>query len=148
MGLKLRQLKKIIVHCSDSKTGNAAKIKKWHVVDKGWNDIGYHYVINRNGEIETGRPIERIGAHCKGKNRYSVGICLIGKPTNESGIAAFKGEQIDSLRVLCHTLIIKEGLELESVFGHNTYTDKKICPGFDVEIWWKLAKGDLDGVEV
>ena len=94
---------KVVLHCSDSGFGNAALISKWHSLPKpdgrGWNGIGYHYVILNgwltstlfnhkfDGYIETGRPLNddpfvaksEMGAHVKGFNTNSVGICLIGK---------------------------------------------------------------------
>ena len=147
----MRKLDKIIVHCSASKFGDAATIKKWHTDPKplgnAWDDIGYHYVIKRNGEIELGRPIEQIGAHCFGQNSRSIGICLIGNPTYIGESKVFTDEQMNSLRVLCHTLIIKELLPIDCVRGHNDFSDK-VCPGFHVQNWWKLAKLDLEGVEV
>ncbi len=94
---------KIVLHCSDSGFGNAALITKWHALPKpngrGWSGIGYHYVILNgwltsthfnakfDGHIETGRPLNddpfisknEMGAHVKGFNTNSLGICLIGK---------------------------------------------------------------------
>ena len=87
----------VIVHCSDSSFGNAALITKWHIVERGWDTIGYHYVILNgwlsafkhhsyfDGHLETGRPLDddadlelnEIGSHAAGWN-MSVGICLIG----------------------------------------------------------------------
>jgi len=108
---------KIILHCTDSGFGNAALIAKWHTLPKpngrGWNGIGYHYVILNgwltstlfnpkfDGHIETGRPLNddpfvtksEMGAHVKGFNTNSVGICLIGKSgkfTNNQLNAALK----------------------------------------------------------
>lgn len=89
----------IVLHCSASGFGNAALIAKWHTVERGWRGIGYHYVILNgwlsaaryhpefDGHIETGRALDsdpfistdEIGAHVRGYNRSSVGICLIGR---------------------------------------------------------------------
>lgn len=103
---------KVVLHCSDSSFGNAALIAKWHL-ERGWNGIGYHFVILNgwpasgvyneafNGHIETGRPLgsdpfiegKEIGAHVKGENVNSVGVCLIGKSgefTDEQLNAALK----------------------------------------------------------
>ena len=87
----------VIVHCSDSSFGNAALITKWHTKERGWDNIGYHYVILNgrlsaykthsyfDGHIETGRPLDddsdmeldEKGSHAFGYNN-AVGICLIG----------------------------------------------------------------------
>ena len=73
----MREINKIILHCSatpEDRDVKAETIKKWHT-DKGWSDVGYHYIIELDGRLKTGRPIERIGAHCKGHNNDSLGVC-------------------------------------------------------------------------
>lgn len=70
----------IIIHCSATRQGadfGAADIARWHR-QRGFRDIGYHYVIRLDGTLEKGRPIEQAGAHCKGWNAASIGICYIG----------------------------------------------------------------------
>src|SRR3546814_5231215 len=56
----------------------AAVIKGWHVDGNGWTDIGYHFVLRRNGAVEEGRPLDVVGAHAKNFNGRSIGICLVG----------------------------------------------------------------------
>lgn len=76
----MRKIKQIIVHCSATKEGQDFKekdIKRWHL-ERGFNDIGYHYVVDLDGTIEEGRSLELIGAHTKGQNRDSIGICYVG----------------------------------------------------------------------
>ncbi len=86
-----RVIDSIIVHCSDSACGDREVIDKWHR-ERGWNEIGYHFVItnghlvsgskynpDHDGDIQVGRPVGKIGSHCKGHNANSIGICLIGK---------------------------------------------------------------------
>lgn len=76
----MRYINEIIIHCSDTKEGldfNANDIDRWHK-QKGWKRIGYHYVILLNGTIEQGRELEAVGAHTKGHNAHSIGICYIG----------------------------------------------------------------------
>jgi N-acetylmuramoyl-L-alanine amidase. len=75
------QIKLLIIHCSDTPDElniNAKHIHKMHL-DFGWDGIGYHKVICRNGIVESGRPEYWIGAHVKGKNKNSLGVCLIGR---------------------------------------------------------------------
>lgn len=70
----------ITIHCSATHVEqdiDAAEIRRWHLA-KGWRDIGYHWVIKRDGSIETGRPPGQIGAHVRGANQGNLGICLIG----------------------------------------------------------------------
>lgn len=76
----IRNINEIIVHCSATAEGKdftVADIKKWHL-QRGFNDIGYHYVIYRDGSINKGRDESIIGAHCTGHNSYSIGVCYIG----------------------------------------------------------------------
>ena len=80
----MRIITLIVIHCSavrPDQTSSAKEIEKWHK-DRGFNGIGYHYVIRRNGEIEPGRPESVIGAHChvKGQNhnKHSIGVCYEG----------------------------------------------------------------------
>lgn len=71
----------IIVHCSATKPHQdigATEIRRWHVEDNGWSDIGYHQVIRRSGAIELGRPLHVSGAHARNFNSRSVGVCLVG----------------------------------------------------------------------
>ena len=76
----MREIDKIFIHCSATPPHmhvDAKVIDKWHK-ERGWSGIGYHYVIKRDGQIELGRPIEKIGAHVKGHNKTSIGICYCG----------------------------------------------------------------------
>ena len=76
----MREINKIIIHCSATREGEnfeVAEIRKWHLA-RGFNDIGYHFYIDLYGEIHKGRDISKIGAHCKGHNRNSIGICYCG----------------------------------------------------------------------
>ena len=76
----MRKITQIIIHCSATPEGKdytVADIDRWHKA-RGFKMIGYHYVIYRDGSIHTGRPLEMVGAHCKGHNAHSIGICYIG----------------------------------------------------------------------
>jgi len=82
--LVARDIEFAVIHCSASnvrKHGENMKhyLHKWHVEENGWSDIGYHYAIDIHGAIIPCRPLERVGAHCYGYNRKSIGICLQGK---------------------------------------------------------------------
>lgn len=126
----MRTINEIIVHCSDSDIAshdNIETIRSWHVQERGFNDVGYHYVITKDGIIHVGRPLDQIGAHCKGKNRNSIGICLTGKDPRR-----FTDKQYSSLAILCRKLMEEHGIEL--VNGHYKYSDKQ-CPNFNVDTW-------------
>lgn len=123
----MRNIQRIIVHCSDTEGGDAESIRKYHVSHNGWDDIGYHYVITKEGVIERGRPEERSGAHCKGANFDSLGVCLIGKHD-------FSETQFESLRYLVSALKKRHGPI--TVWPHNAFSSAKkqgkTCPNFDV----------------
>ena len=77
----MRAIEKLIIHCSATprnKDFTAEDIRDWHVKGNGWSDIGYHFVIRLDGLIEFGRMVDRYGAHVKGHNLNSLGICYIG----------------------------------------------------------------------
>lgn len=116
----------------------AKEIREWHVKGNGWKDIGYHYVIRRDGSIEEGRPLDQIGAHVAGQNTGSIGICLVGG-IDESGRpdANFTDKQWAQLRR--SVIAFKAEYPKGTVHGHNEYA-KKDCPSFDVQKWLKTEK--------
>lgn len=123
----MRKLNKIIVHCADTPSTmdiGAKEIRKWHTEERGWSDIGYHYVIRRNGQVERGRPVERMGAHCSGHNKDSIGICLVGRDE-------FAPEQMEILKQLVSDLRAQHRSEM-TVHGHCEFSSKT-CPNFDVK---------------
>ena len=76
----MKKIKYIIVHCTataEFKDFKAKDVDKWHK-QRGWDCIGYHYLIDLDGTIEKGRPETKIGAHCKGFNDCSIGVCYVG----------------------------------------------------------------------
>ena len=122
-------IKLLVVHCSDTeddKDVRAIDIHKMHL-KFGWDGIGYHKVILRSGEIENGRPEYWIGAHVKGKNKISLGVCLIGRNH-------FTSKQFLSLEKILKAwkIIYPQAI----IIGHcNTGDTKKTCPNFDVKTW-------------
>lgn len=131
----------IVVHCSaklpdydyDADIG-AAEIDNFHK-SIGWSGIGYHYVIRRDGSLEMGRAEDAKGAHVKGYNDCSIGICLIGGvDANNDPEANFTDEQYDSLFKLLQDL---ESRYSEAyVLGHRDFPGvQKACPSFDVRGW-------------
>lgn len=128
----MREINKIIIHCSATKPSQdigAFQIDEWHK-KQGWSGIGYHFVIRRSGEVEKGRDIEIAGAHCKGQNKHSIGICLVGG-IDENGKSQnnFTAEQFAGLRRLVSEL--KQQYPNATSHGHNEFAAKD-CPCFDV----------------
>lgn len=122
-----RDITRAIVHCSDTPAEmdiGAKEIREWHINDNKWQDIGYHFVIRRDGTIEKGRPVQEVGAHTYGENADSIGICLVGgKPC-----ANFTFMQYRALIALKRTL---EKTYFLTWHGHRDFADKG-CPMFDV----------------
>ena len=134
----MRAINKIIIHCSATPEGQdftVQQIRQWHTAPKpkgnGWSDIGYHFVIYRDGSVHKGRPLEQIGAHTLGYNANSIGICYIG------GCAA-DGSPKDTRTEAQKTALIKLVAELKARFpkamvhGHNEFA-AKACPSFNVQ---------------
>lgn len=134
----MRKIKEIIVHCSATAEGKdfcAKDIDLWHKA-QGWDCIGYHYVVKLDGTVESGRPIEKVGAHCKGHNAYSIGVCYIG------GLAADgktpkdtrTPQQKAALQLLVDNL--KRVYPGSKVYGHCDFASKA-CPCFDAKEEYK-----------
>lgn len=132
LGEIMRVIDKIIYHCSATRASQdigAAEIRRWHVDGNKWQDIGYHYVIRFNGEIEPGRPLEKAGAHCTGYNERSIGICLVGGgPMGEDN--CFTKAQFDSLALL--TKFLRLRFPNATIHGHKEFANKA-CPVFNVQ---------------
>jgi len=128
----MREIDKIIIHCSATKEGqeiSAATIDEWHKA-RGWRSIGYHYVIGLDGMIEYGRPITETGAHVKNHNKGSIGICYIGGLDSVTKTAkdTRTPEQIATLLELLR--VLKKLHPNATIHGHNEFS-AKACPCFD-----------------
>ncbi|MEO0498970.1 MAG: N-acetylmuramoyl-L-alanine amidase [Pseudomonadota bacterium] len=134
----MRRINEIIVHCTDTRRGqkaDVAEIRRWHVDERGWSDIGYHLVIGEDGRAEEGRPIERAGAHCYRRNGRSIGIALAGGygVTDARPEDTFTPAQLSALIGAIRNYRQTYGpLKLS---GHRDYDKRKACPTFDVRAW-------------
>ena len=131
----MRKINKIILHCSATPQGrhhDVADIRRWHL-KRGFNNIGYHYLLHIDGTIEEGRPLNKQGAHCSGQNRGSIGICYVGGMSKDMKKAKDTRTQAqkDSLIKLMHELIYKYNKDM-TIHGHNEYANKA-CPSFNVQ---------------
>lgn len=158
----MRKIENVVIHCSDSEWGCAREIRNWHL-KRGWDDIGYHFVIlNGNptfkhapnvvsipaldGSIECGRYLDEdmfmskkeIGSHALGLNDSSIGVCLIG-------VKDFTKFQMTALKNLCRNIIELYEIKIEKFLGHyETASGKeqgKTCPNFDMKEFRVLLKG-------
>ena len=130
------ETKYIVIHCSATPPNmdiGAEEIDRWHK-DRGWSGIGYHDVIRRNGALELGRDENAVGAHVKGHNKHSVGICLVGGvDDNKKPEDNFTQEQYNTLRrCLRYYKALFPGA---MILGHNELDSGKACPSFAVQTW-------------
>ena len=129
----MRKITKIIVHCSATPEGRAITVEdidQWHR-ERGFNGIGYHFIIYLDGSIHLGRPIEKSGAHCAGQNSNSIGVCYIGGL--ERDCKTPKDTRTDAQRKAMRSLIseLKVQYPNASIHGHREFANKA-CPCFDV----------------
>ena len=153
--MKQTDIKFIVVHCSASKPDQVAGVKEIDQMhkDRGWSGIGYNFVIRRDGAIEIGRPLNKVGAHVFGFNKISWSACLEGGlNANGDPEANYSDQQLRNLRQLLTTLsIMAPGAEVK---GHRDFSPDidgdgiierhefiKACPCFDAPLWW--VSGEL-----
>lgn len=149
----MRPINKIVHHCSATRPGSrvdAKVIRGWHVAPKarggrGWKDIGYHFVILPDGTVETGRALEKIGAHVAGFNTGSIGICWVGGLDASGRPADNRTPQQKAAQArLTRELAQRFGLTAEDIYGHRDLSPDrdgdgvverhewlKACPCFD-----------------
>lgn len=151
----MRNITHIIVHESDSSWGDSAVIDDWHK-KRGWIGCGYHDIIlngkrnpkssyneNEDGFIEGGRMLKTVGAHARGFNRQSIGICLIGRG------GKFTEKQLSSLidRIIKYMLIF--GIPVENVLGHYEIplSGGKVCPEIDMKDFRNKLSEKMESLE-
>lgn len=139
---------RVILHCSDSPDSNdkigVVEIDRWHR-ERGFDCVGYHWVIKRNGMLERGRPDHVQGAHAKGHNHDSLGVCWVGRnnPT---------GAQIIAIVQLYAIISLNHKIKHKNWFGHHELDSGKTCPNLNmntVRFMLQLFDGgyfDLDDV--
>jgi N-acetylmuramoyl-L-alanine amidase len=132
-----RAIKWIIIHQSASNNSahdNIETIRQWHVSERKFKDVGYHYFIRKDGTLEKGRLEDKEGAHAKGHNRGTIGICLSGLFHKTDPKLQPTPEQLNALEVLLIDLCSRHELTRQDILGHADVgaTD---CPGFDLDKW-------------
>ncbi len=163
----MRDIRKIVIHCSDSPYGERDLIEGWHL-DRGWQSIGYHYVIlngriegsydyqaDKDGTIQLGRDLdddgdvdEHAGAHAFGLNPTSLGVCLIGP--------AFTPHQIRVAHGVAAGLVERYGLEVDDVIGHKETPherakparERKTCPELDMGAFRRNVQDVIVGIGI
>ena len=145
----MRPINEIIIHCTDTPPSWGAtltpqqqvyEIRRWHVEGNGWKDIGYHYVITRDGTVVKGRPVDQVGAHVKGHNTGTIGVSLVGGKggsADDTFSQHFTDAQNAALRNLIDALR-RDFPAIKKISGHNEYA-AKACPCFRVAAWKDYA---------
>lgn len=132
LSVNKRSIKELIVHCSATSEGkdySVDTIRQWHL-QRGFSDIGYHYVVYRDGSIHIGRDESIIGAHCTGHNTNSIGVCYIGgcasdgKTPKDTRTTKQKQSLVKLLKEL------KTKYPQASIHSHKDFANKA-CPSFD-----------------
>lgn len=132
----MRDINRLIIHMSFSTPSmdiGVSAIRDWHL-QRGFRDIGYHFVIRRSGIVEGGRPVDQEGAHTLGENADSIGVCLVGGKHKSRDVADcnYTAAQWRALDRLCRDLLVQHpGVQIS---GHRDWMPRE-CPGFDAMEW-------------
>lgn len=130
----MRTITEIIVHCSATPEGRhvtVGDIRAWHK-QRGFKDVGYHYIVYLDGSIHGGRSENVIGAHCQGHNRNSIGVCYIGGM--DKGMKSPKDTRTDAQKKALIMLLkqLKKKYPQAKIYGHRDFA-AKACPSFDAK---------------
>lgn len=138
----MREINRIILHCSATIQGahfDVATIRKWHTSEpRNWADIGYHYVIYLDGTVHAGRPLSKAGAHTKGHNHDSIGVCYIGG-LDKDGNPKDTMTPAQDIAVIQLVRAVRLLFGDVKIYGHNDFANKA-CPCFDVADKYKFLK--------
>lgn len=150
----MRTIDKIIIHCTATREGQDVTVKiidQWHK-QRGFACIGYHYVIMPDGKVEKGRNETTVGAHCKGHNKTSIGICYVGGLDANGHIKDTRTPaQKEALKRLIADICRRHSIT--EIRGHRDYSPDlnkngviephewtKACPCFDVKAEFSILR--------
>lgn len=130
----MRKIDKIIVHCTATPEGRDVTVRevtRWHRA-RGFRTIGYHYLVGLDGVVYAGRPLEEVGAHCKGENAHSIGICYVGGLERDS--LRPKDTRTPAQKRALRALVadLRGRFPGATVHGHREFAPKA-CPCFDIK---------------
>lgn len=136
--MNIRDIKEIIVHCSATPEGRdytVSDIKQWHLA-RGFNDVGYHYIIYRDGSIHQGRKESVAGAHCEGHNTNSIGVCYIGGCAKDGKTPKDTRTESQKTSLLALLKELKSKYPKAKIYPHFKFA-AKACPCFNAEEEYK-----------
>ena len=126
----------IVIHCTQTPADmdfGVEKVTEWHK-NRGFDTIGYHYLIKRDGTLQVGRDEDVVGAHAVAVNGTSIGVALVGGGTINMGWENnFTPVQFETLKSIL--LQLKDKYNVQKIIGHYQVDDGKKCPSFDVPVW-------------
>lgn len=128
-----RRIDEIFVHCTATPEGKdftVADIRAWHKA-RGWSDIGYHYIVYRDGRIMLGRPVGQVGAHVANHNTGTIGITYVGGVASDGRTPKDTRTAAQRASLLWLTSALAQKHRVKRVRGHNEVA-AKACPSFDV----------------
>ena len=141
-----RVITEIIVHCTATPEGREVsmdELRKWHK-QRGFSDVGYHYVVHLDGEVENGRSVNLVGAHCSGHNTHSIGVCYVGGVAKDGKTPKDTRTEKQKAALLCLLMDLRELYPNAKIIGHrDTSPDLngngivepcefvKSCPSYD-----------------
>ena len=130
-----RKINKLIVHCTatpECREIDITDVRRWHVEERGWSDVGYHFLVLLDGTIQEGRPLERQGSHTRAHNHDSIGVAYVGGMSEDMSNPkdTRTQQQKDSLEyLLCYLKIL---FSQATIYGHRDFSSKS-CPSFDAK---------------
>ena len=129
----MRNITKLIVQCTATRENQpitVETIRRWHVEGRGWSDIGYHFYIDLEGKIFKGRDISKLGAHCKGHNRNSIGLCYCGGVEEDGKTPKDTRNEAQKESLLAVLRTLKAMFPEAEIHSHRDFA-RKACPSFD-----------------
>lgn len=130
-----REIKEIIIHCTATPEGQDRTVEWIRNLHKsqGWSDIGYHYVIYRDGSVHDGRNVNLVGAHCVGHNTNSIGVCYVGGCANDGKLTP-KDTRTNAQKAALEILLrkLRTLYPKAKIYGHRDFANKA-CPSFDAK---------------
>lgn len=127
-----RNITEIIVHCTATPEGrevSIGEIRQWHK-QRGFSDVGYHYIVHIHGEVENGRDVDIIGAHCTGHNAHSIGVCYVGGVAKDGNTPKDTRTLQQKASLLNLLTELKKTYPGVKIYGHRDFA-RKACPSFD-----------------
>ena len=129
----MRPIDTIVIHCTATPAGrdvSASDIRRWHR-ERGWRDIGYHWVVRLDGTVEPGRDESQPGAHVAGHNARSIGVCYAGGVAADGRTPADTRTEAQKVSLRALAARLRARYPEARVVGHRDLDPSKACPSFD-----------------